>query len=54
MAFNLGVGGLLKFHNLLAACNAADWETAAKECHRQGIGESRNQETAALFRQALT
>lgn len=54
MAFNLGVAGLLKFHNLLAACDAGDWETAARECHRQGIGESRNQETADLFRQALS
>ena len=54
MAFNLGVAGLLKFHKLLAACDAADWATAAAECHRQGIGEPRNQETAGLFRQALT
>ena len=54
MAFNLGVAGLLKFKKLIAACNQAQWETAANECHRQGIGESRNQETAALFRQALT
>jgi len=54
MAFNLGVAGLLKFRNLLAACNAADWKTAATECHRQGIAESRNQATADLFRQALT
>lgn len=54
MAFNLGIGGLLKFHNLLNACDRAQWETAAAQCHRQGIGESRNLETAALFRQALT
>jgi GH24 family phage-related lysozyme (muramidase) len=54
MAFNLGIGGLLKFHKLLAACDAGDWNTAAAECHRQGIGDDRNQETADLFRQALT
>jgi GH24 family phage-related lysozyme (muramidase) len=54
MAFNLGIGGLQKFKNLIAACDRGDWEAAAKECHRQGIAESRNQETAALFRQALT
>jgi GH24 family phage-related lysozyme (muramidase) len=52
MAYNLGVGGLLKFHKLLAACASGDWETAATECRRGGIGDSRNQETAALFRQA--
>jgi lysozyme len=54
MAFNLGVGGLLKFKKLIAACDQGRWDAAAGECHRQGIGESRNQETAALFRQALT
>jgi GH24 family phage-related lysozyme (muramidase) len=54
MAFNLGIGGLQKFKKLIAACDQAQWETAARECHRQGIGESRNQDTAALFRQALT
>ena len=53
MAFNLGLSGIQKFHHLIAACDAADWETAARQCHRQGIGEGRNQETAALFRQAL-
>jgi GH24 family phage-related lysozyme (muramidase) len=53
MAFNLGLSGIQKFHHLIAACDAADWETAAQQCHRQGIGEGRNQETAALFRQAL-
>jgi GH24 family phage-related lysozyme (muramidase) len=54
MAFNLGLGGLLKFRNLLAACDAGDWATAAAECHRKGIAESRNDATAALFRQALS
>jgi GH24 family phage-related lysozyme (muramidase) len=53
MAFNLGIAGLQRFHHLLTACDAADWETAANQCHRQGIGEPRNVETAALFRQAL-
>lgn len=54
MAYNLGVGGLLKFPKMLAACSAGDWETAATECRRNGIGDARNAETAALFRQALT
>ena len=51
MAYNLGVAGLKKFTSMLAAVNAGDWETAAQECHRMGIGDARNQETAALFRQ---
>jgi GH24 family phage-related lysozyme (muramidase) len=54
MAYNLGVRGLLKFPKMLAACAAGDWETAATECRRNGIGDARNAETAALFRQALT
>jgi len=52
MAYNLGIGGLKKFRNMLAAVDAGQWETAAQECHRLGISEDRNQETAALFRQA--
>ena len=52
MAYNLGIGGLKKFHNMLAAVDAGQWETAAQQCHRMGIGDARNQETAALFRQA--
>jgi GH24 family phage-related lysozyme (muramidase) len=53
MAYNLGVGGLLRFPKMLAACAAGDWETAATECRRNGIDDARNAETAALFRQAL-
>ena len=52
MAYNLGVAGLNKFHMMLAAVDAGQWETAAAQCHRMGIGDARNQETAALFRQA--
>ena len=51
MGYNLGVGGLLKFHQLLAAVNAAQWTTAAAQCHRMGIGDARNQATANLFLQ---
>jgi GH24 family phage-related lysozyme (muramidase) len=53
IAFNVGVAGLLKFRKLLAAVNAGDWETAAAECHRQGIPEARNIETARLFRECV-
>jgi GH24 family phage-related lysozyme (muramidase) len=54
MGFNLGIGGLQKFQNLLAAVAARDWERAAAESHRRGISDQRNAETAALFRQAAT
>jgi GH24 family phage-related lysozyme (muramidase) len=52
MAFNLGIGGLKKFTHMLAAVDAGQWAVAAAQCHRQGIGETRNQQTAALFLQA--
>jgi GH24 family phage-related lysozyme (muramidase) len=52
MGYNLGVGGLLKFHQLLAAVDAGQWTAAAAQCHRMGIGDARNRETANLFRQA--
>jgi GH24 family phage-related lysozyme (muramidase) len=52
MGFNLGVDGLLKFPSLLAAVNAGQWAEAAAQCHRRGIGDTRNQQTAALFLQA--
>jgi lysozyme len=52
MGFNLGPEGLMKFHQLLAAVDAGDWATAAAQCHRMGIGDDRNQQTAALFLQA--
>ena len=52
MAFNLGLGGLKKFPHLLAAVDAGQWTVATAQCHRQGIGEVRNQQTAALFLQA--
>ena len=37
MAYNLGIGGLLRYHNLLAACRAGDWDRAATESVRHGI-----------------
>ena len=52
MAFNLGLAGLKKFPSMLAAVDAGQWDLAASECHRKGINEDRNQQTAALFRQA--
>lgn len=52
MAFNLGIHGLEKFPHMLAAIDAGLWSVAAAQCHREGIGESRNKATAALFQQA--
>ena len=52
MAFNLGLGGLKKFRRMLAAIDAGDWDTAAAQSHRQGIGDGRNQEIATLLRSA--
>jgi lysozyme len=52
MAFNLGLGGLKKFRRMLAAIDAGDWNTAAAQSHRQGIGAGRNQEIASLLRSA--
>ena len=37
---------------MMAAVNAGQWDVAAAQCHRTGIGEPRNQQTAALFQQA--
>jgi GH24 family phage-related lysozyme (muramidase) len=52
MGFNLGIGGLKRFPHMLAAVDAGQWEIAAAQCHRQGISDARNQQTADLFRQA--
>lgn len=49
MAYNLGVAGVAKFHNLHAAIVAKDWAKAAKECRRGGVDERRNQATAAQW-----
>ncbi len=55
MAFNLGVPGLRsKFPKFMAAVEARNWATAAAESERKGIADARNQEIAALLRQAGT
>ena len=53
MAFNLGLAGLLKFKHLMACVGAGAWAIAATECHRNGISDERNAETAELFKQAV-
>jgi GH24 family phage-related lysozyme (muramidase) len=53
MAFNLGITGLVKkFPKMMAAVRSRNWAVAAAECHRNGIQEERNRETAELFHQA--
>jgi len=52
MAYNLGIGGLLKYHHLMDALLKQDFKACAAECHRNGISEARNNETAALFLKA--
>lgn len=55
MAFNLGIHGLInKFPSFTRAAKAQDWLTCAKECHRRGIGDSRNIKTKKLFEAAST
>jgi len=52
MAWNLGLGGLVKFHNLLGDVNSGRWRAAAIESHRSTCREERNQWTKNLFLQA--
>ena len=52
MAYNLGVGGLEKFHQLRDAVDAGDWRTAAAECHRRTCRAERNDWTRDLFSEA--
>lgn len=50
MAFNLGNSGLVDgFPSFTAAARAGDWAACAKECHRKGIRETRNEEVKQLF-----
>jgi GH24 family phage-related lysozyme (muramidase) len=49
MAYNLGIGGLLKFKKCLAACAAGDWTTAAAQSTRLGIPDARNDAIKQLF-----
>ena len=49
MAYNLGVHGLSHFNLMLTACNARDWATAARQCHRSTCRDSRNDWTAQMF-----
>ena len=52
MVYNLGIGGLLKFHHLLHSVAKADWAKAATECHRNGPSDERNEWTKSMFLEA--
>jgi GH24 family phage-related lysozyme (muramidase) len=53
MAYNLGAGKLVSdFPTFCKAVKAKDWATAAKECQRGGIGDSRNAWTKAQLETA--
>lgn len=51
MAFNLG--SFHKFPKLVEAVKAGDWKTAADECQRRGISDSRNEDTRRLLLAAV-
>lgn len=53
MAYNLGVAKLMReFTKFVKAVKDQDWETAAAQCKRGGISETRNRHTRELFEKA--
>jgi hypothetical protein len=52
MAVDLGLTGLSKFRNLIAACERGNFSLAAEHCLRRGHRELRNAATRALFSKA--
>lgn len=53
MAYNLGVSGIERFHNLKAAVLRQDWAAAAEESRRRGVQDARNAATRAAFMGAV-
>lgn len=50
MVFNLGISNLVNgFPTFTAAVQNKDWNTAANQCHRQGISDARNDFVKNLF-----
>jgi GH24 family phage-related lysozyme (muramidase) len=54
MIYNLGAGGLAKFGRLKAAVVAGQWQVAARDCHRMGIQQARNDWAVAQFLAAVS
>lgn len=53
MVFNLGNDGLVnKFPTFTQAARTHNWTICARECHRRGISDERNEMTAKLFEEA--
>ncbi|HEY2452404.1 MAG TPA: hypothetical protein VGI71_07245 [Scandinavium sp.] len=53
MGFNLGISRLThEFPNFNSAVNKKDWNVAANESHRTGIGDSRNNDTKTQLQNA--
>jgi GH24 family phage-related lysozyme (muramidase) len=52
MAYNLGIEGLGRFHQLRTAVEAGDWRAAAGECHRRTCRAERNDFVRQLFLEA--
>jgi GH24 family phage-related lysozyme (muramidase) len=52
MAYDLGLAGLAKFRNLIAACKRGDFATAAEHCHRRTTRGIRNLSTRNLLLEA--
>lgn len=50
VAFNTGLDGLLRFHQMLAAVQKGDYETAAREVVNSHLAPRRAQRLAALMR----
>jgi lysozyme len=54
MAFNMGIGGLLQFHNMLAAVQAGDWAKAAAEMKESTWAKQVGARADRLEQQMLT
>jgi hypothetical protein len=52
IACDVGLPGLARFRNLIAACARRDFGTAANHCHRRGSRDTRNAATRLLFLEA--
>ncbi len=50
IGFNAGIGGLMRFHKMLAAVQKQDYETAATEVVTSTLAPARAQRLAALLR----
>lgn len=52
MIYNLGKGGLLEYKKLKKAVEGGRWKDAAKQCHRHGPSQERNDWTRDRFLEA--